>query len=122
VRRTATIGLGRATVSAITDGVPWVVLCVNTQRPLFWLLARETYATVDQLMGRRVAMHAPRTAPGCFARIVLRRHGLDPDGRHDPAVAAQALSAIAKELGATTVPDAARIFRTDPPQEAVVER
>ncbi|MFF2519730.1 ABC transporter substrate-binding protein, partial [Streptomyces sp. NPDC058086] len=24
-------------------------------------------------------VHAPRTAPGCFARIVLRRAGLDPD-------------------------------------------
>jgi ABC-type nitrate/sulfonate/bicarbonate transport system substrate-binding protein len=31
------------------------------------------------LRGRRLAVHAAHTAPGCFARIVLRRHGLDPD-------------------------------------------
>ncbi|MFC4116306.1 ABC transporter substrate-binding protein [Nonomuraea zeae] len=29
--------------------------------------------------GERLAIHAPRTAPGCFARIVLRQAGLDPD-------------------------------------------
>ena len=79
VRRTATIGLGRAVVSAVTDGVPWVVLCVNTQHPLFWLLARESYTTVEALKGRRIGIHEPRTAPGCFARIALRKHGLDPD-------------------------------------------
>lgn len=81
VRRTATIGLGRAVLARVTDGVPWTVLCVNTQRPLFWLLARDTYASIEELRGRRIGIHAPRTAPGCFSRIVLRRHGLDPD--HD---------------------------------------
>ncbi|MEU9149620.1 ABC transporter substrate-binding protein [Streptomyces sp. NPDC048417] len=29
--------------------------------------------------GRRLAVHAPHTAPGCFTRIVLRKAGLDPD-------------------------------------------
>jgi ABC-type nitrate/sulfonate/bicarbonate transport system substrate-binding protein len=33
------------------------------------------------LRGRRLAVHAPDSPPGCFARIVLRKHGLDPD--HD---------------------------------------
>ena len=37
LRRTATIGLGRAVLSRLTDGPPWTVLCVNTHRPLFWL-------------------------------------------------------------------------------------
>ncbi|HEX5119888.1 MAG TPA: ABC transporter substrate-binding protein [Pseudonocardiaceae bacterium] len=81
VRRTATIGLGRAALSRVTDGVPWTVLCVNTQQPLFWLLARDTYTSVRDLKGRRIGIHPPRTAPGCFSRIVLRKHGLDPD--HD---------------------------------------
>lgn len=80
VRRTA-IGLGRAVLSRVTDGVPWTVLCVHTHQPLFWLLARETCASVEELKGRRIGVHAPGTAPGCFSRIVLRRHGLDPD--HD---------------------------------------
>ena len=34
---------------------------------------------MDDLRGRRLAIHAASTAPGCFARIVLRKHGLDPD-------------------------------------------
>ena len=79
LRRTATIGLGRALVFAVTGGVPWVVLCVNTQHPLFWLLARESFTTVEALKGGRIGVHEPRTGPGCFARIVLRKHGLDPD-------------------------------------------
>jgi ABC-type nitrate/sulfonate/bicarbonate transport system substrate-binding protein len=86
VRRTATIGLGRAVLSRLTDGIPWTVLCVNTQRPLFWLLARDAYASVEELKGRRIGIHAPRTAPGCFSRIVLRRHGLDPDRDVQPVV------------------------------------
>jgi NitT/TauT family transport system substrate-binding protein len=79
VQRAATIGLGRAVLARVTDGVPWKVLCVSTDRPLFWLLARNNYASIEELKGRRIGIHAPRTAPGCFARIVLRRLGLDPD-------------------------------------------
>jgi ABC-type nitrate/sulfonate/bicarbonate transport system substrate-binding protein len=79
VRQAATIGLGRAVLSRVTDGVPWTVLCVNTDRPLFWLLARDAYASVEELKGRRIGIHPPKTAPGCFSRIVLRRLGLDPD-------------------------------------------
>jgi NitT/TauT family transport system substrate-binding protein len=79
VRRAATIGLGRAVLSRVTDGIPWTVLCASTDRPLFWLLARDAYASVAELKGRRIGIHPPKTAPGCFARIVLRRLGLDPD-------------------------------------------
>jgi NitT/TauT family transport system substrate-binding protein len=53
--------------------------CVNTQHPLFWLLARESFTTIEALKGRRIGIHALRTGPGCFDRIVLRKHGLDPD-------------------------------------------
>ncbi|MFF2133281.1 ABC transporter substrate-binding protein [Streptomyces olivochromogenes] len=79
LRRGATIGLGRALLSRLTDGIPWVALHVNTTRPLFWFLARPGLASLADLAGRRLAVHAPRTAPGCFTRIVLRRAGLDPD-------------------------------------------
>ena len=81
LRRTATIGLGRAVLSRLTVGTPWTVLCVNTDRPLFWLLARDGYASVEELKGRRIGIHPPHTMPGWFSRIVLRRLGLDPD--HD---------------------------------------
>jgi NitT/TauT family transport system substrate-binding protein len=38
------------------------------------------------------------------------------DGRHDPSVAAQAIASVAEELGVSTVPDAADIYRTEPPE------
>src|SRR5512135_2128747 len=63
----------------LTEGIQWNVLAVNTHRPLFWFLGRGEVKSMDDLRGRRLAIHPPRTAPGCFARIVLRRHGLDPD-------------------------------------------
>ncbi|MGW5516829.1 ABC transporter substrate-binding protein [Nocardia africana] len=79
LRRGATIGLGRALLSRLTSGIPWVALTVNTHRPLFWFLARPGLSSLIDLDGQRLAVHAPHTAPGCFARIVLRRAGLDPD-------------------------------------------
>jgi len=86
IRQTATIGLGRAVLSRLTGGTPWTVLCVNTDRPLFWLLARDSYASAEDLRGRRIGIHPPKTAPGCFCRIVLRRLGLDPDHDVQPVV------------------------------------
>jgi ABC-type nitrate/sulfonate/bicarbonate transport system substrate-binding protein len=79
LRGGATIGLGRTLLSRLTDGIQWNMLAVNTHRPLFWFLGRGDVKSMDDLRGRRLAVHPPRTAPGCFARIVLRKHGLDPD-------------------------------------------
>jgi ABC-type nitrate/sulfonate/bicarbonate transport system substrate-binding protein len=79
LRSCATIGLGRALLSRLTDGIDWTVLSVNTDRPLFWFLGNADVTSMAELRGRRLAVHAPDTPPGCFARIVLRRHGLDPD-------------------------------------------
>jgi ABC-type nitrate/sulfonate/bicarbonate transport system substrate-binding protein len=81
LRHCATIGLGRTLVSRLTDGIGWRALCVNTHRPLFWFLGSAMVKSMTDLRGRRLAVHAAHTAPGCFARIVLRKHGLDPD--HD---------------------------------------
>ena len=86
VRQAATIGLGRAVLSRVTDGIPWTVLCVSTDRPLFWLLARDAYASAGELKGRRIGIHPAKTAPGCFSRIVLSRLGLDPDHDIQPVV------------------------------------
>lgn len=79
LRGGATIGLGRTLLSRLTDGIKWTVLCVNTDHPLFWVLGRNELRSMEDLRGRRLAVHPPHTAPGCFARIALRRHGLDPD-------------------------------------------
>ena len=75
----ATIGLGRALLSRLIEGIQWNVLAVNTHRPLFWFLGRGEVKSMDDLRGRRLAIHAPRTAPGCFARDRAGKHGLDPD-------------------------------------------
>ena len=79
LRHVATIGLGRALLSRLTDGIPWVALNVNTDRPLFWFLARPGLTSLADLAGKRLAVHPAHTPPGSFARIVLRRAGLDPD-------------------------------------------
>jgi ABC-type nitrate/sulfonate/bicarbonate transport system substrate-binding protein len=79
LRRGATIGLGRALLSRPTDGIGWKVLSVNTHRPLFWFLGSADVTTMADLRSRRLTVHAAHTAPGCFARIVLRKHGLNPD-------------------------------------------
>ena len=79
LRHGAAIGLGRTLLSRLTDGIGWKALCVNTDRPLFWFLGGVGVKSMDDLRGRRLAVHAAHTAPGCFARIILRKHGLDPD-------------------------------------------
>src|SRR4051794_7075604 len=79
LRRAAVVGLGRTLLIRLLAGTPWTMLCVNTQRPLFWLMARAELSDVSELRGRRVAMHPALVAPGCFARIILRGRGLDPD-------------------------------------------
>ncbi|OBB69851.1 ABC transporter substrate-binding protein [Mycobacterium sp. 852014-50255_SCH5639931] len=79
LRSCATIGLGRAVLSRLTDGIEWTVLSVNTHRPLFWFLGGAGVTSMSDLRGRRLAVHAAHTAPGCFARIVLRQCGIDPD-------------------------------------------
>ncbi len=79
LRSCATIGLGRSLSSRLTDGIEWTVLSVNTDRPLFWFLGNASVTSMADLRGRRLAVHAPDNPPGCFARIVLRKHGLDPD-------------------------------------------
>ncbi|HME75843.1 MAG TPA: ABC transporter substrate-binding protein [Mycobacterium sp.] len=79
VRACATIGLGRGLLSRLTDGIEWTVLSVNTDRPLFWFVGNASVKSMADVRGRRLAVHAPDSPPGTFARIVLRKHGLDPD-------------------------------------------
>jgi ABC-type nitrate/sulfonate/bicarbonate transport system substrate-binding protein len=79
LRHSATIGPGRTLLSWLTDGIGWTAVSVDTHRPLFWFLGSAKVTSMADLRGRRLAVHAAHTAPGCFARIVLRKHGLDPD-------------------------------------------
>jgi ABC-type nitrate/sulfonate/bicarbonate transport system substrate-binding protein len=79
LRRGAVIGLGRTLLSRLTDGIGWKAVSVNTDRPLFWFLGNADVKSMADLRGRRLAVHAAHNPPGTFARIVLRKHGLDPD-------------------------------------------
>lgn len=79
LRHAAVIGLGRTLLSRLHDGIGWTALSVNTDRPLFWFLGSAEVTSMADLRGRRLAVHAADNPPGTFARIVLRKHGLDPD-------------------------------------------
>lgn len=81
LRRGAVIGLGRTLLSRLTDGIDWTAVSVSTDRPLFWFLGNADVRSMADLRGRRLAVHGPTTPPGVFARIVLRKNGLNPD--HD---------------------------------------
>ncbi|MEU6710948.1 ABC transporter substrate-binding protein [Nonomuraea sp. NPDC046802] len=121
LRHGATIGLGRALLSRLADGVPWVGLNVNTHRPLFWFLARPGLTSLADLAGRRLAVHAPHTAPGCFARIVLRQAGLDPDRDIDTIVRAPGDYGMdLRRLRAGTI-DAALVGSTMAPEAIAAE-
>jgi ABC-type nitrate/sulfonate/bicarbonate transport system substrate-binding protein len=63
----------------VTDGTGWTALSVNTDRPLFWFIGNADVTSMAELRGRRLAVHAAKSPPGTFARIVLRKHGLNPD-------------------------------------------
>jgi len=79
LRQAAVVGLGRTLLIRLLAGAPWTMLCVNTEHPLFWLMARSESSDVSELRGRRVAMHPALVAPGTFARAILRGRGLNPD-------------------------------------------
>jgi hypothetical protein len=64
---------------AVRDKIGWAALSVSTDRPLFWFLGNADVKSMADLRGRRLAVHAADNPPGTFARIVLRKHGLDPD-------------------------------------------
>src|SRR5260370_14475847 len=81
VRAGATIGLGRALLSRMTDGIQWTALSVNTHRPLFWFVGANGVKSMEDLRGRRLAVHGVRNPPGGFAAVRLPQHRLDPRRR-----------------------------------------
>ena len=78
LRRAATIGLGRALLSRLTDGSAG--RCSGQHPSSAVLVSRQRRCDIHG-GSSRAPPGGPRrpTAPGCFARIVLREHGLDPD-------------------------------------------
>ena len=78
LRTVATIGLGRATLSRLTDGI--VESAQRQHASSAVLVYRQRRRGIDGGYSR-APPGGPRRphAPGCFARIVMRKYGLDPD-------------------------------------------
>ncbi len=69
--------LGNVVRERLVKNTNWSVVCVNTQHPLFWLVAQPSVKRVADLKGARVAGLPLTTAPTIFLRILFRMHGLD---------------------------------------------
>lgn len=61
------------------EGHPFKVVLAATDRPMFWLHARQEIESVEGLAGGRVATYPPVAPPHYFHRVTLENHGLDPD-------------------------------------------
>jgi ABC-type nitrate/sulfonate/bicarbonate transport system substrate-binding protein len=68
------------------------------------LAVRYVNALIPSLSEAEARQHYERYVRPCFTA----------DGRHDPSVVAQAVPAVAEEMGVSTVPDVADIYRTEP--------
>ncbi len=61
------------------EGFPFKVVLAAATRPMFWLHARPEIESIEALRGARVATYPPVAPPHWFNRVLLRKHGLDPD-------------------------------------------
>ena len=61
------------------EGFPFKVVLAAATRPMFWLHARPELESIEALRGKRVATYPPVAPPHWFHRVLLRKHGLDPD-------------------------------------------
>jgi NitT/TauT family transport system substrate-binding protein len=60
-------------------GFPFKVVLAAATRPMFWLHAAPGIDSIEALRGKRVATYPPVAPPHWFNRVLLRKHGLDPD-------------------------------------------
>jgi ABC-type nitrate/sulfonate/bicarbonate transport system substrate-binding protein len=72
-----TVGLGGSLHSRLLHGTDWVVVSVNTQHPLFWLVSQASVHRIADLRGKRVAGRRRGQPPGTFASLIFRQHGMD---------------------------------------------
>lgn len=63
----------------LSRNVRFRVFLAAVARPMFWLYAAEGIKSVEQLAGKRIATFPPQAPPYWFNRIILRKHGMDPD-------------------------------------------
>jgi NitT/TauT family transport system substrate-binding protein len=60
-------------------GFPFKVVLAAATRPMFWLHAAPEFESIESLRGKRLATYPPVAPPHWFNRVLLRKHGLDPD-------------------------------------------
>lgn len=63
----------------LSRNVRFRVFLAAVARPMFWLYAAEGIKSVEQLAGKRIATFPPQAPPYWFNRIIVRKHGMDPD-------------------------------------------
>lgn len=63
----------------LSRNVRFRVVLAAVTRPMFWLYGAAGIGAVEQLAGKRIATFPPPAPPYWLNRIVLRKHGLDPD-------------------------------------------
>ena len=63
----------------LSRNVRFMVVLAAVTRPMFWLYRTAGIGAIEQLAGKRIATFPPPAPPHWFNRIVLRKHGLDPD-------------------------------------------
>jgi NitT/TauT family transport system substrate-binding protein len=61
------------------EGFPFKVILAAATRPMFWLHAQPEIESIEQLRGKRVATYPAVAPPHYFHRVLLRKHGVDPD-------------------------------------------
>ena len=63
----------------LSRNVRFRIFLAAVARPMFWLYAAEGIKSVEQLAGKRIATFPPQAPPYWFNRIIVRKHGMDPD-------------------------------------------
>ena len=71
------VAVGATVQDRLAGNTNWVVLCVNTQHPLFWLIAQPSVQRIADLKSARIAGLPMEPSPGTFLRLLFRKHGLD---------------------------------------------
>ena len=72
-----TLGIGGPIQMHMMGDTAWAIVCVNSQYPLFWLVAQPSVNSVDDLKGARVAGRSRGAPPTTFLRIFFRNRGID---------------------------------------------
>jgi len=75
----ATVAVGGVVADWLRGDRDWNVHFIATVKPLMWVVGTTSADGAPGLAGRRIATTDRGHMPSLFLRLVLERHGLDPD-------------------------------------------